>query len=82
MRKDLELYEVLFLISPNFTEKEIIEKIQFYQDFLTAKGSKVMVQSQGRRSLSYPIKKYEAANFIQMVFLGNGQLIKSFNSTL
>ena len=41
-----------------------------------------MVQNQGRRSLSYPIQKFEAANFIQMVFLGNGQLIKSFNSTL
>ena len=82
MRKELELYEILFLLHPNFTEKEIADKIQFYQDFLTAKGSKVMVQNQGRRSLSYPVQKFEAANFIQMVFLGNGQLIKSFNSTL
>ena len=78
MRKELELYEILFLLHPNFTEKEIADKIQVYQDFLTAKGSKVMVQNQGRRSLSYPIQKFEAANFIQMVFLGNGQLIKSF----
>ena len=28
------------------------------------------------------IKKFEAANFIQMVFLGNGKLIDSFTSLL
>ena len=82
MKKELELYEVLFLLHPNFTDKELTDKIQYYQDFLTGKGSKVMVQNQGRRSLSYPIKKFEAANFVQMVFLGNGQLIKNFNSTV
>ena len=57
MRKELELYEITFFTSPKFYEKETIDKIQFYQDFLTAKGSKVMVQNQGRRSLSYPIQK-------------------------
>tara|TARA_B100000683_G_scaffold130741_1_gene127955 strand:- start:1495 stop:1803 length:309 start_codon:yes stop_codon:yes gene_type:complete len=82
MRKELELYEVLFLLDPNFTEKEIADKISFYQDFLTQQGSKVMVQNQGRKALSYPIKKFEAANFIQMVFLGNGKLIDSFTSLL
>ena len=61
MKKELELYEVLFLLHPNFTDKELTDKIQYYQDFLTGKGSKVMVQNQGRRSLSYPIKKFEAA---------------------
>ena len=39
MRKELELYEILFLLHPNFTEKEIADKIQFYQDFLTAKAT-------------------------------------------
>ena len=82
MRKELELYEILFLLDPNFTEKELEDKISFYQNFLTAQGSKVMVQNQGRKTLSYPIKKFEAANFIQMVFLGNGKLLDSFTSTL
>mgnify|MGYP003330622625 CR=1 FL=1 len=34
------------------------------------KGSKVMTQNQGRRILAYPINKFEAENFVQMVFLG------------
>ncbi len=82
MRKELELYEILFLLDPNLVENEIANKIEFYQDFLTAKGSKVMVQNQGRKSLSYVIKNFEAANFIQMVFLGNGQLVDLLNRTI
>ena len=82
MRKELELYEILFLLDPNFTEKEVADKIAFYQDFMTSRGSKAMVQNQGRKALSYPIKKFEAANFIQMVFLGNGKLIDSLTKTL
>jgi|TARA_B100000768_G_scaffold175747_1_gene187564 small subunit ribosomal protein S6 len=82
MHKELELYEILFLLDPNFTEKEIADKITFYQDFLTSQGSKVMVQNQGRKALSYPIKKFEVANFVQMVFLGNGNLINTFTNLL
>ena len=42
-----------------------------------------MVQNQGRTAkLSYPIKKFETANFIQMVFLGNGELITMFNKVI
>ena len=80
MRKELELYEILILLDPNLIEVD--NKIEFYQEFLTGKGSKVMVQNQGRKGLSYAIKKFEAANFIQMVFLGNGQLIDLLNSTI
>tara|TARA_B110000003_G_scaffold272914_1_gene309701 strand:+ start:183 stop:491 length:309 start_codon:yes stop_codon:yes gene_type:complete len=82
MRKELELYEILVLLDPNLIDNEVATKIEFYQDFLTAKGSKVMVQNQGRKGLRYTIKKFEAASFIQMVFLGNGQLVESLNSTL
>jgi|TARA_B110000261_G_C13070383_1_gene351896 small subunit ribosomal protein S6 len=82
MRKELELYEILILLDPNLIEDEVTNKIQFYQDFLVGKGSKVMVQNQGRKGLSYAIKKFEAANFVQMVFLGNGKLVELFNSTI
>ena len=75
MRKELEVYEVLFLIDPNLNEKELSTVIENYQKFLTKKGSKVMVQNQGRRTLSYAVKKFETAYFVQMVFIGNGSLL-------
>ena len=57
MHKELELYEILILLDPNLIDNEIANKIEFYQELLTTKGSKVMAQNQGRKNLSYVIKK-------------------------
>ena len=76
MDKELEYYEAIYLISPNLTEQEVSTKMEFYQNFLQNKGSQVTVQNRGKRSLSYPIKGFETANFIQMLYVGNGNLLK------
>jgi len=76
MYKELEYYEAIYLISPNLTEQEVRTKMEFYQNFLQNKGSQVTVQNRGKRSLSYPIKGFETANFIQMLYVGNGNLLK------
>ncbi len=76
MYKELEYYEAIYLISPNLTEQEVSTKMEFYQNFLQNKGSQVTVQNRGKRSLSYSIKGFETANFIQMVYVGNGNLLK------
>ena len=34
MQKEVELYENLYLIKPTFTEVEVAEKIDYYQEFL------------------------------------------------
>jgi small subunit ribosomal protein S6 len=82
MQKELELYEILYVVEPTFTEQETEEKIEYYQKFLTEKGSQVMVQNRGKRNLSYPIKGFETANYIQMFYLGNGELVKSLNKEI
>ena len=74
MKKEIEMYEIIYLINPSFTQQEVLSKIDYYQTFLTQQGSQVMVQNRGKRSLSYPIKGFESANYIQMVYLGNGHL--------
>ena len=70
MRKELELYEILFLLDPNFTEKELEDKISFYQNFLTAQGSKVMVQNQGRKTLSTQLRNLRRQILSKWFFLG------------
>lgn len=82
MKKEIELYEMIYLLNPSFTQQEISEKIDFYQTFLTKQGSQVMVQNRGKRSLSYPIKGFENANYIQMVYLGNGKLVTALNKEI
>ena len=79
MKTELELYEILYLINPNFTEQELEEKIEYYQNFLIASGRQVVVQNRGKRNLSYTIKGFDVANYIQMMYVGNEQLIKALN---
>ena len=50
MKKEIELYEIIYLINPGFTQQEITEKVDYYQTFLTQQGSQVMVQNRGNRS--------------------------------
>ena len=76
MKKELKLYELILLFKFTSTEAETVEKIQAYKDFLTEKGSQVMVKNQGKRSLAYPIKNVETATAVQFVYLGNGELNK------
>ena len=35
MQKELELYEILYVVEPTFTEQETEEKMEYYQKFLT-----------------------------------------------
>ena len=82
MKKEIELYELIYLLNPSFTQQEITDKMDYYQTFLTQQGSQVMVQNRGKRSLSYPIKGFETANYIQMVYLGNGKLVTALNKEI
>ena len=82
MQKEVELYEVLYLLNPSFTDDEITQKIEFYRTFLMNRGSQVMIRNRGKRSLSYPIKGFETANFIQMVYLGNGDLVSALDKEI
>ena len=82
MKKELELYELILLLKFTSTEAETNEKIQRYKDFLTEKGSQVMVKNQGKRSLAYPIKGFDTATSVQLVYLGNGELIKQINTEI
>ena len=77
MKKEFELYEIIYLVKPNFTQQEVAAKSEYYQNFLTKQGSQVLAQNKGKRTLSYPIKGFESAHYIQMVYHGNKTLINS-----
>ena len=82
MKKEINLYEIIYLLDNTLTQQEISNKMNYYQKFLTQKGSRVMVKNRGKRSLSYPIKDFETANYIQMLYLGNGKLVNSLNKEI
>ena len=82
MQQGLELYEILYLLEPVLTEPELEKKKELYRDFLTARGSQVMVQNRGKRNLSYKIKGYDTAHYVQMVYVGNGGLVTNLSTEM
>lgn len=82
MKKELELYELVILFKLITSEQELLSKKEYYREFLRLKGSQVLVKNQGKVSLAYPVKGFDVANSIQIVFLGNGELVKQLNVEL
>ena len=82
MKNELEIYELVLLLKFTATPEGLTERIEFYRDFLIEKGCQVMVKNHGKRSLSYPIKGFETATFIQLVYCGNGNLIKEISTQI
>ena len=82
MVKELEIYEVLYLINERCTNNELENKIEFYRDFITNKGSSTVIKNCGKKDLSYNVKKQNSANYIQMVYVGNNSLVKSVNTEM
>jgi small subunit ribosomal protein S6 len=81
-QKELNLYEIIYLVKSNYTDQELAVGIESYKDLITASGSQVMIENRGKRRLSYPIQGVETATYIQMLFLGNGSLVKKINTLL
>ena len=81
-KKELELYELVLLLKFTTVEETTRERINFYKDFIKDKGTQVMVKNNGKKSLAYPIKGFESATSVQIVYLGNDTLIKQINTEI
>ena len=81
-KKELELYELVLLLKFTAVEGAVNERIDFYRDFIKDKGTQVMVKNNGKKSLAYPIKGFETATSVQLVYLGNDDLIRQINTQI
>mgnify|MGYP003955551789 CR=1 FL=1 len=82
IKKELALYELVFLMKFTTVEETTRERINFYRDFIADKGSQVMVKNHGKKTLAYPIKGFETVTSVQMVYLGNDSLIRQINTEI
>lgn len=81
-KKELELYELVLLLKFTTIEEDTQKKIDFYKNFITSKGSQVIVKIKGKKSLAYQIKGFDIATSVQIIYLGNGDLIKQINTEI
>ena len=82
VKKELELYELVLLFKFTTVEDATRERIDFYTDFIKKRGTAVMVKNEGERSLTYPIKGFDIATSVQIVYLGNDTLIRQLNTEI
>ena len=82
LKKELGLYELVLFLKFTTVDEVTKERINFYKDFITERGSQVMVKNHGKKSLAYPIKGSEIATSVQIVYLGNDILIKQLNTEI
>ena len=82
MRNELEIFELVLLFKFTATPEGLTDRIEFYRDFLIEKGCQVMVKNHGKISLAYSIKDCDSATSVQVVFLGNGEVIKQINTEI
>lgn len=82
MKEELQIYELVLFFKVTGPEQELNTRIERYRDFLTEKGSQVMVKNNGKISLAYPIKNFDTAMYIQITYLGNGSLINQINTEI
>jgi small subunit ribosomal protein S6 len=81
-KKELGLYELVLLLKFTTAEDSTREKIDFYKNFITAKSNQVMIKNNGKKSLAYPIKDFETATSIQIIYVGNDTLSRQINTEI
>lgn len=81
-KKELELYELVLLLKFTTVEDATRERIDFYKNFIKDKGSQVMVKNNGKKPLAYPIKGFEIATSVQIVYIGNDDLTRQISTEI
>ena len=82
MSDELNLYEQILFFEVTLPEDELKTKLDRYKEFLVTKGSQVMIKNNGKINLAYSIKNFDTAIYIQLTYLGNGELVKQLNTEI
>nr|YP_010713780.1 ribosomal protein S6 [Galdieria phlegrea]WDA99862.1 ribosomal protein S6 [Galdieria phlegrea] len=76
-------YETVYLIKPDINEIQFLNLVQFLQQLLiNNKAKNVISKSKGKINLSYHIKNYTEATFIETSYISNGRVIEVFEKYL
>ena len=82
MSNELNLYEQILFFEVTLPEEELKAKLDRYKEFLITKGSQVMIKNNGKINLAYSIKNFDTAIYIQLTYLGNGEVVKLLNTAI
>lgn len=75
-------YKTFIFFQPDLEKNVVLELLQKYYKILASRKSKFCFQNLGTKLLSYPVKGFSNATYIQITFTGNGELVQDMNKLL
>ena len=79
----LQDYELVYIISPEFTDESLESKVEGISQFITSKEGDISeVERWGRRKLAYPVKHFLEGNYVLARFRINPARCKELEANL
>lgn len=76
-------YKTFIFFQPDLDKSAVLENLKKYYKLLANNSdSKFCFQNLGTKLLSYPVKGFSSATYVQMTYQGNGPLVKDINRQL
>jgi len=75
-------YKTFIFFQPELEKNVVLELLKKYYTILSGRKSKFCFQNLGTKLLSYPIKGFSSATYIQITYTGNGELVRDISKQL
>jgi small subunit ribosomal protein S6 len=81
-RSSYRNYKTFIFFQPNLEKNAVLEILTKYYKTLSNKNTKFCFQNLGTKLFSYPIKGFSSAIYVQITYIGNGDLVQEVNKQL
>jgi small subunit ribosomal protein S6 len=76
-------YEMVFIISPEVPDEEVVKVLDKVTGMITGKGGSITeVNHWGRKKMAYPINNYLEGNYVLARFNLPGEMVKEVETNL
>jgi small subunit ribosomal protein S6 len=83
LKGDMNNYEMVFIISPEVQDEEVVKVLDKITGLITGKGGSVTELNQwGRKKLAYPITNYLEGNYVLARFNLPAEMVKEVETNL
>jgi small subunit ribosomal protein S6 len=77
------MYELLYIVSPSFTDPEVEEVKKKVENLITSEGGEVKAhQTLTKQALAYPVKRMKHGIYVLMHFILDGNALAKVERTL
>jgi len=75
-------YKTFIFFQPDLDKNAVLENLKKYYKQLAASNAKFCFQNLGTKLLSYPVKGFSSATYVQLTYQGNGTLVRDITRQL